>query len=121
MEFVEQYALSKENAKAEKTISSKGKESLSNASNIAYQFIDSFEALNDKIIESPKAALVYFVQKDSKIPHSSVVEDIAANIGDYFNVALHLVEDPSQFKENFRGKLPQFRFFKNLATGDAKK
>jgi muconolactone delta-isomerase len=42
---------------------------------------------------------------------------LSEEIGDYVNVVFFPIDDKDEFKNNFRGKLPQFRTFRNVQVG----
>jgi len=45
---------------------------------------------------------------------------LSEEIGNFINVVYFPIEDKEEFKTNFRGKLPQFRTFRNVLIGKSK-
>ena len=67
-----------------------------------------------------------YVAKKDQITHLSVVEEIARLYGTFINVGLYVVEDVAEvsadLKREFKtNKLPLFRFYPNLKTGEDKR
>jgi len=60
--------------------------------------------------------LVYFASNDDK-PGMPLLVQLSEEIGDFVNVVFFPIEDKEEFKTNFRGKLPQFRTFRNNLIG----
>ena len=58
--------------------------------------------------------------------HSSVVEDLAQEYGDFINIAMYVVDDlqasSSDLKKEFKStKLPLFRYYPNMKIGEDKR
>jgi len=60
--------------------------------------------------------LIYFASNDDK-PGMPLLVQLSEEIGDFVNVVFFPIEDKEEFKTNFRGKLPQFRTFRNNLIG----
>ena len=60
--------------------------------------------------------MVYFASNDDK-PGMPLLVQLSEEIGDFVNVVFFPIEDKEEFKTNFRGKLPQFRTFRNNLIG----
>ena len=81
--------------------------------------------IEDKILLEQNGAILYVAQKD-QLDYLSVIEDLSRKYGDFLNVALLVIDDLSaanaDLKREFKSaKIPQFRFYPNLKTGQEKK
>lgn len=122
--FMEQYALSVDQKKEERVIASKSQSTLTNQRDQSgYQHLTNGADVQEHILASDQAAVVYVASKDS-MPHLEVIEDLASKYGEFMNIALYVVEEDdnaqrqsqtaAELKKEFKSaKVPQMRFYPN--------
>jgi len=104
--FVDEYALSKSEAKADYYIASKTQEEMkANSAKQGYRVVDSIDKMKDIVLDDMFAGLVYVTEKD-QLPHLSVIEQFAEVYGDFINIVVLTLDDPKEAKKEFKGKLP---------------
>ena len=125
-EFVAPHALAEGEEKEERVIGSKTQTTLNNQKDKSgYMLLTNPADIEDKILSDQRAALIFVATKDNML-HSSALEDIAQEYGDFINVGMYVVDDiqasSSELKKEFKStKLPIFRYYPNLKKDDAKK
>ena len=79
--------------------------------------------IEDKLLPESEAALLLVADKDS-LEYLPLLEELAGEMGPFMNIALLVVDETSSadIKREFKSsKLPQFRFYPNLKTGQEKR
>lgn len=79
--------------------------------------------IEDKLLPEQQAAILLIAQKGS-LDYLPILEELSAEMGMFANVALLVVDEDSSadLKREFKStKLPQFRFYPNLKTGQDKR
>lgn len=126
IDFVEPHTLPKDQAKEERVIASKKQTTVNQqVDSSGYALLTSVVDINEKILDDWKGALLYVGEKDS-LTYLPVLEEIGKEYGTFLNVCLLVIEDVAKssadLKKEFKTtKLPQFRFYPNIKTGQDKK
>ena len=84
-----------------------------------YELIDNVMDLKEKVLTSEKAAVIYYGKKGA-IPDAVLLEELAFEVGSFINCAIFTVDDTKDLEGIFKGKLPQFRYYPNVKTDEAK-
>lgn len=126
IDFVKEHALSDEDKKDERVISSKSQTSMNQQSDsTGYMLLTTVGDIEEKILADWKASLLYVAHKDA-LTHVSVIEELAQEYGSFINVGLLVVDDVNEvtadLKKEFKSsKLPQIRYYPNLKTDTEKR
>jgi hypothetical protein len=126
IEFLEPQALPADQKKEERVISSKSQTTVNKRSDASgFMHFTKVSDIDEKILDDWKGALVYVAQKD-KLDYMPVIEDLAREMGSFVNIAMLVIDDleasSADLKKEFKStKLPQFRFYPNLKTGQDKR
>lgn len=119
--FVQEYALSADEAKEDYAITSKKRKEAATAQRLeGLRIVESIDEMKSLIMDENNAALVYAAQRDNA-PHLPMVEQLGTKYGQYINIVALIVDDPAAAKKELKGKLPLFRFYKNELKGQAKR
>ena len=124
IEFVQPFALDPSQAREERVIESKSQTTMNEQSDSSgYLVLTSVSDIEQKLLPEWNAALLYVAQKN-ELTHLELIEEISREYGQFLNVALLVVDsetNSAELKREFKSsKLPQFRFYPNLKTGEEK-
>ena len=126
IQFVEPFALAEDQKKEERVISSKSQTTVNQQNDESgYMLLTSVKDIEVKILAEHWGGILYVAQKD-QLTHLPIMEEFAREMGTFMQVAVLIVDDVAEMsadlKSEFKSaKLPQFRFYPNVKTGQDKK
>ena len=124
IDFVAPFALPEDQKKEERVISSKSQTTVNQQNDASgYMLLTAVSDIEDKLLPESEAALLLIAQKDG-LEFLPILEEFSAKMGSFMNIALLVVDETANadLKREFKSsKLPQFRFYPNLKTGQDKR